>query len=108
KSANAPAHATIQDSHPVAASDQAVVVAFKYEIHCSLFLDHRETVESVLASVMNQPRTIIPIPIKDWKPLREQYVQHQGTSSPAKEQEEDSLVEEAKKLFCDDVVEVHE
>ncbi|HLR79540.1 MAG TPA: DNA polymerase III subunit gamma/tau [Bacillota bacterium] len=108
KSANAPAHATIQDSHPVAASDQAVVVAFKYEIHCSLFLDHRETVESVLASVMNQPRTIIPIPIKDWKPLREQYVQQQGTSSPAKEQEEDPLVEEAKKLFGDDVVEVHE
>ncbi len=49
---NAPAHATIQDSKPVAASKDALVVAFKYEIHCSLFLDHKQTIESVLANTI--------------------------------------------------------
>src|SRR5699024_3689029 len=41
KDASAPAHATIQDSKPAAASDNTLVVAFKYDIHCSLFLDNR-------------------------------------------------------------------
>ncbi|HEX6593291.1 MAG TPA: DNA polymerase III subunit gamma/tau [Bacillota bacterium] len=108
KSANAPAHATIQDSHPVAASDQAVVVAFKYEIHCSLFLDHRETVETVLASIIQKSLTIIPIPMNDWKPLRAEYVQKQELSHPSKEKAEEPIVKEAKKLFGDDMVEVHE
>src|SRR5699024_3918041 len=46
KTMNAPAHATIQDSKPAAASDDTVVVAFKYEIHCSLFLDNQDVIES--------------------------------------------------------------
>ena len=50
KKASAPAHATIQDSKPAAASNEALVVAFKYEIHCSLFLDNREMVESVISN----------------------------------------------------------
>src|SRR5699024_3508401 len=70
KSTSAPAHATIQDSKPAAASDEGLVVQFKYEIHCSLFLDNRDTVESVLTSVTGKKWTIIPIPANQWQELR--------------------------------------
>ncbi|CDQ37808.1 MULTISPECIES: DNA polymerase III subunit gamma/tau [Virgibacillus] len=109
KKANAPAHATIQDSKPAAASDKVLVVAFKYEIHCSLFLDNQETIESVLANVMGKSLTIIPIPETDWKELRTEYISNQEkTTTIQEESTADPLVEEARKLFGDDVVEIHD
>ncbi|WP_106495638.1 DNA polymerase III subunit gamma/tau [Lentibacillus sp. Marseille-P4043] len=109
KKTNAPAHATIQDSKPAAASDQALVVAFKYEIHCSLFLDHRETSESVLESVLGKQLTIIPIPDNNWQELRNEYVQKQEPATDQQaEEKSDPLVEEARKLFGDDLLEIHD
>ncbi|MGY0694495.1 DNA polymerase III subunit gamma/tau [Virgibacillus sp. FSP13] len=109
KKTNAPAHATIQDSKPAAASDQALVVAFKYEIHCSLFLDHRETSESVLERVLGKQLTIIPIPDNNWQELRNEYVQNQESKTDQQaEEKSDPLVEEARKLFGDDLLEIHD
>ncbi|WP_087973984.1 DNA polymerase III subunit gamma/tau [Oceanobacillus rekensis] len=107
KTINAPAHATIQDSKPAAASTDTLVVAFKYEIHCSLFLDNRETVESVLASVMDNQLTIIPIPDKDWTELRTEYINKQDKPKIDQDQA-DPIVEEAKKLFGEELIEIHE
>lgn len=106
KSVNLPAHATIQNSKPVAASRDSVIVAFKYEIHCSLFLEHKEVIESVLANSLAH-HTIIPIPEEDWQQLREQYIKERGQP---KEEEKvtDIVVDEAIKLFGDDVVEIRE
>ncbi|MBP2078561.1 DNA polymerase III subunit gamma/tau [Oceanobacillus polygoni] len=106
KQANAPAHATIQDSKPAAASTDTLVVAFKYEIHCSLFLDNRETVESVLASVMDKQLTIIPIPDNEWTQLRTEYISKQD--KPKDEEQGDPLVDEARKLFGDELLEIHD
>lgn len=108
KGANAPAHATIQDSKPAAASDKALVVAFKYEIHCSLFLDNRETIEAVLAKSMGKELTIIPIPDKNWQELRNEYINKQETTSHQQEEVADPLIEEARKLVGDDLLEIHD
>ncbi|HLR40214.1 MAG TPA: DNA polymerase III subunit gamma/tau [Virgibacillus sp.] len=110
KTTNAPAHATIQDSKPAAASDQALVVAFKYEIHCSLFLDNREMVESVLGNVVGKQLEIIPIPDNDWHELRNEYINNQEQTAPAQDEEkaQDPLVEEARKLVGDDLLEIHD
>ncbi|HLR02615.1 MAG TPA: DNA polymerase III subunit gamma/tau [Virgibacillus sp.] len=111
KEASAPAHATIQDSKPAAASDNALVVAFKYDIHCSLFLDNRETVESVLHRTLQKPLTIIPIPQRNWQELREEYIQGQEQSSATTADEpeaENQLVEEARKLVGDDLLHIHD
>lgn len=107
KTTNAPAHATIQDSKPAAASADTLIVAFKYEIHCSLFLDHREMVESILGN-LDKHRTIIPIPEKEWNDLRSEYIQKQEKPDEQKEQEGDPLVDEARKLFGDDLLEIHD
>ena len=106
KQVNAPAHATIQDSKPAAASADSLVVAFKYEIHCSLFLDNREAVESVLTSVMDKQLTIIPIPDNDWTQLRTEYISKQD--KPKDEEQGDPLVDEARKLFGDELLEIHD
>ncbi|GIO28188.1 DNA polymerase III subunit gamma/tau [Ornithinibacillus bavariensis] len=108
KTTSAPAHATIQDSKPAAASDNALVVAFKYEIHCSLFLENRELVESVLTSVLNKPLTIIPIPNQDWQELRNEYLKNQEPSNTEEQNTGDPIVEEARKLFGDDLIEIHD
>ncbi len=106
KRANAPAHATIQDSKPAAASQEALVVAFKYEIHCSLFLDHKEMVESILANVLQKHLPIIPIPEEEWYTLRSEYIKRAEAEQP--KQEKDPLVEEARKLFGEEAIEIHE
>lgn len=110
KTTSAPAHATIQDSKPAAASEHSLVVQFKYEIHCSLFLDNRDTVESVLTSVTGKKLTIIPIPANNWQELRNEYIskQEQAATKEESQQEEDPLVEEARKLVGDDLLEIHE
>lgn len=107
KTANAPAHATIQDSKPAAASEDTLIVAFKYEIHCSLFLDHREMVESILGN-LDKHRTIIPIPENEWNNLRSEYIQNQEKPKEQKEPEGDPIVDEARKLFGDDLLEIHD
>ncbi|MEW9675334.1 DNA polymerase III subunit gamma/tau [Lentibacillus sp. L22] len=108
KATNAPAHATIQDSKPAAASSQALVVAFKYEIHCSLFLDHRQMSEEVLEKALGKRLTIIPIPDKNWQELRREYIQRQEQqpSNQIQEEKADLLVEEARKLVGDDLLEI--
>lgn len=106
KGMNAPAHATIQNSKPVAASDQGVVVAFKYEIHCSLFLDHKETVESTLANTLANHLTIIPIPEDAWMGIRQDYLNNQERQDPEEPEEEESIVTEAQKMFGEDIVEI--
>jgi DNA polymerase-3 subunit gamma/tau len=109
KTANAPAHATIQDSKPVAVSEDAVVVAFKYEIHCSLFLDHRQTVETVLGSVMGKSLTIIPIPEQAWQEVRTEFINHQEQAATREEEQKpDPIVEQAKELVGEDLLEVHD
>lgn len=106
KRTNAPAHATIQDSKPAAASNKELVVAFKYEIHCSLFLDHREMVESILANTISNHLPIIPVPEQNWLEIREQYIQNQEQTNPQEKQEEQPVVTEAQKLFGEDIVEI--
>src|SRR5699024_12869491 len=106
KGANAPAHATIENSKPAAASNQAVVVAFKYEIHCSLFLDHEETVESILANTLGNHLSIIPVPEEAWQTIRSDYLSNQDQDEPEEQKEDEPIITEAQELFGDDMVEV--
>lgn len=108
KGANAPAHATIQNSKPAAASNQAVVVAFKYDIHCSLFLDHKEMVESILANTLGNHLSIIPVPDEAWQKIRSDYLSNQEKEEPEEQKEEEPIVTEAQELFGDDIVEVQD
>lgn len=103
------AHAIVQDSQPAAASSDTLVVSFKYEIHCSLLLEHRGLIESVLQEFMGNAIAIIPIPEVDWQKLREEYVNMQKEGSEQSGEEETSkVVESARELVGNDLLEIHD
>lgn len=111
KKANAPAHATVQNSQPRAASEEALIVAFKYEIHCSLALDHKQTIESLLSDIFGKQLSVIPVPETDWQEIRSDFVKkqrQQEESGQEKTVSEDPLIVEARKLVGDDLLEVHD
>jgi DNA polymerase III subunit gamma/tau len=108
KRQNAPAHATILNSKPRAASSNAIIIGFKYEIHCSLALEHKDTIESLLADRIGHQVAIIPIPEENWTELREDFLKNQKQQDPAEaaNQEEDPIIAEARKLVGDDLLEI--
>ncbi|WLR48487.1 DNA polymerase III subunit gamma/tau [Halobacillus litoralis] len=122
KRTNAPAHATLLNSKPRAASSKALVLAFRYDIHCSLASEHQKTIEPLLTEFIGKPLTIIPIPEQNWQEIREEYVRKQKQSSDegsgvegeesetssSQAGEEDPLVSEARKLVGDDLIEVQD
>ncbi|WP_101841813.1 DNA polymerase III subunit gamma/tau [Halobacillus sp. Marseille-P3879] len=116
KQSNAPAHAILLNSKPSAASSKALIVAFRYDIHCSLALEHQKTIEPMLTEFTGKPLTVIPIPVQKWKELREEYVRKQKNNSdeegsePSNEEgkEEDPLISEARKLAGDDLIEIQD
>lgn len=110
KRQSAPAHATILNSKPRAASQNALIIGFKYEIHCSLALEHKDTIESLLAERIGHQVTVIPIPEANWTELREDFLknQKQQDSDEDTKQEEDPIISEARKLVGDDLLEIKE
>ena len=114
KQQSAPAHAVLQDAKPAAASEDRLVISFKYDIHCSLALDHQEMIEALLLEILGKETSFIPIPEKDWLELREEYIsqQHQESDDESDEakinQVEDPVIAEARKLVGDDLLEIHD
>ncbi|MEC0301595.1 DNA polymerase III subunit gamma/tau [Terribacillus saccharophilus] len=108
KRQSAPAHATILNSKPRAASQNALIIGFKYEIHCSLALEHKDTIESLLAERIGHQIMVIPVPEANWTELREDFLknQKQQDSSEDGKQEEDPIIAEARKLVGDDLLEI--
>ncbi|MCD5325579.1 MULTISPECIES: DNA polymerase III subunit gamma/tau [Pontibacillus] len=105
-----PAHARLMNSTPRAASDNAIVLSFKYEIHCSLALENQAIIQQQLAEFMGKEITIIPIPETNWQELREEYVQKQRQQDQPEEesQQEDPLIAEARKLVGDELLDIQE
>lgn len=114
KQQNAPAHAILQDAKPSAASTEALIIAFKYEIHCSLALDHWDKIEALLQEVLGQSLMVVAVPEVNWLEIRQEYVEkqrHQANESDetaVESEQEDPLVAEARKLVGDDLLEIHE
>lgn len=108
KGTNPPAHATIQDSKPVAASADKIVVAFRFEIHCTLVQEHQSLIEQILQRVLGKTVSIFPVPDEHWLKIREDYLQTKQQEEPQSEKQEPEVVEKAKQLFGEEFVEIQE
>jgi DNA polymerase III subunit gamma/tau len=105
--------ALLKEAEPVAASDQAFIIKFKYEIHCQMAMNNVKFIEAITTIVFNligkriQP---IGVPEDQWINIRESFVKSQHSdpseSSQFGEPEEDSLISEAKKLFGEELIEI--
>ncbi|MFC0525920.1 DNA polymerase III subunit gamma/tau [Pontibacillus salicampi] len=107
-----PAHARLMNSKPRAASQNSIVLSFKYEIHCSLALENQHIIQQLLAEFMGRDITIIPIPEDKWQELREEFVKQRQQDEEGEKGEEapqeDPLIAEARKLVGDDLLEIQE
>ncbi|MDA2733371.1 DNA polymerase III subunit gamma/tau [Bacillus cereus] len=102
----------LENSEPVAASDDTYVLAFQYEIHCKMASENREamdTVEQALFELLSKRLNMIAIPKSEWGKIREDFLQREGGSSEeSPEKKEDPLIEEAVKLVGQELIEIKE
>jgi DNA polymerase-3 subunit gamma/tau len=106
--------ALLKEAEPVAASSKALIIKFKYEIHCQMAMENAnfiDTVSSILTTLVGGHFEIVGVPEEQWLKIREGFLNHQRTHHEAGElgeTEEDPIVSEARKLFGDDLIEIME
>ncbi|MGM9945879.1 MAG: DNA polymerase III subunit gamma/tau [Lysinibacillus sp.] len=121
--------ALLNDAEPVAASSNAFVVKFKYDIHCQMVAENREFTSIFtqnLAAQLGTMYEMLCIPEGQWLTLREEFIRENGLNQKKQEQadmvqesgpfiedatpvaSQDPIVVEAENLFGKDFVEVVE
>lgn len=122
--------ALLDETEPVAASRNAFVLKFKYEIHC-LMASENPTLRSSLSNALQQftgkPYEVIYVPEDSWLTIREEFIKkHQLSKQPQassgltedvmdsnpssyiEEEQVDPIVAEAEKLFGKEFIEIHD
>ncbi len=102
--------ALFAEAEPVAASDSAFVVKFKYDIHCRMVADNREFTNlfsQILAQMTGTMYEILCIPENQWVTLRQNFIKENGLNQK-KESSEGTLVQETvhEQPFIDDTQEI--
>jgi DNA polymerase-3 subunit gamma/tau len=129
--------ALLNEAEPVAASDSAFVLKFKYDIHCQMAADNQtfsSAFSHLLMNLTGKMYEILFVPEEPWISIREEFIRHKGLKTtdsnsdlPAEMNEteqaaeemlsfmkeekaatEDPLIVEAEKLFGKEFVEIHD
>lgn len=105
--------ALLKEAEPVAASEDAFIIKFKYEIHCQMAMDNSNfisTLSDLIFECIGKKMQIVGVPEEQWHKIREEFVKvHRDDSSDSNDlpqMEEDPIILEAKKLFGDDLIEI--
>jgi DNA polymerase-3 subunit gamma/tau len=106
KKQSAPANAWLNDSKPVAASNQNIVLAFQNEMHKDMVdTKFRPMVEQELENVFSRQYKILTLLTNQWENVKEEFVREQRGETNSSH-EDDPLVEEAVKLVGLDLIEI--
>lgn len=85
--------ALLEETEPVAASDSAFVLKFKYEIHC-LMASENASLRSGLAEALRQQTgkayDVVYVPEEGWLKVREDFIRKSGMSKQSSQTEENS------------------
>jgi DNA polymerase-3 subunit gamma/tau len=129
--------ALLNEAEPVAASDSAFVLKFKYDIHCQMAADNQtfsSAFSQLLMNLTGKMYEILFVPEEPWITIREEFIRHKGLKTtdsnsdvPSEMNEtehaaeemlsfmkeekaatEDPLIVEAEKLFGKEFVEIHD
>ena len=105
--------ALLNDAEPVAASNDAFVLKFKYEIHCQMAMNNQEFISGLkgtLQHVTSNTYDIVGIPEESWQKIRQEFVSNQKQDQPdsheIKQETEDPLIFKARELFGDELLEI--
>ncbi|KAF0815656.1 MULTISPECIES: DNA polymerase III subunit gamma/tau [unclassified Cytobacillus] len=107
--------ALLNEAEPVAASETALIVKFKYEIHCQMAMDNAkflDTLANVLFELLGKRMQLVGIPDEQWQSVREEFLRSQRDGDETGEgfsgNEEEPHVAEAVKLFGAELIEIKE
>jgi DNA polymerase III subunit gamma/tau len=103
--------ALLSGAEPAAASNDTVIIKFKYEIHCQMAMENGhfiETMATFIGEMVNKSVSIIGVPEEQWLDIRESFIQEQqhGEEHKPDQQSEDPIIAEAKKLFGSELIEI--
>ena len=121
--------ALLEETEPVAASENAFVLKFKYDIHCLMASENtslRSGLSDALSSQTGTAYEVIYVPEKGWLSVREDFIKSNNLGKESSEDQfeeaeemldfvkeaevenADPLVQEAENIFGKDFIEVHE
>jgi DNA polymerase III subunit gamma/tau len=123
--------ALLEETEPVAASETAFVLKFKYEIHCLMASENaslRSGLSDALRSRTGKPYEVVYVPEEGWLKVREEFIRKNGLAKQqepnpsdgetvdeplsfvqeAEQENADPLVTEAEKLFGKEFIEVYD
>lgn len=104
-------HAWLIDGEPVAATSDEIVVSFKSAIHRETTEkpENKQIIEDVLQSELGRDIKLLTLMENQWKQISEELKGEEAAASEEPEpSREDPLVEEAKKLFGEDLIDIKE
>ncbi|WP_203335036.1 DNA polymerase III subunit gamma/tau [Planococcus beigongshangi] len=120
--------ALLNEAEPVAASSDAFVLKFKYDIHCQMASEN-QTFAAMFSELLEQytgkAYTPVYVPDSSWLKIREDFIKKSGLKAGTEEKqadpeeenpfsqegaaaEDDPFIAEAERLFGKDFVEIHE
>nr|WP_301282231.1 DNA polymerase III subunit gamma/tau [Staphylococcus caprae] len=104
----------LQNSEPVAASEDHVLVKFEEEIHCEIVNkddEKRNNIESVVCNIVDKSVKVVGVPSDQWLRVRAEYLQNRNSngdnSSESGEEHQPKQVDVAQKardLFGEETV----
>ncbi len=108
--------ALLNEAEPVAASTTALVISFKYEIHCQMAMDNDRflaVLSDLTQELIGRRLSVVGVPEEQWQTIRAGFIKtnrdgEADQGDAAKENEEDPVVSEAIKLFGSELVEIKE
>ncbi|QHW38173.1 DNA polymerase III subunit gamma/tau [Staphylococcus ursi] len=104
----------LQNSEPVAASEDKVLIKFDEEIHCEILKkdeEKKQSIENVVKDMINKSVEVVGVPADKWMQVRSDYISNrkrgnQQTSSEAEKpaEQQNDVVQTAKDLFGEEMV----
>ncbi|MGJ7831457.1 DNA polymerase III subunit gamma/tau [Staphylococcus aureus] len=102
----------LQNSEPVAASEDHVLVKFEEEIHCEIVNkddEKRSSIESVVCNIVNKNVKVVGVPSDQWQRVRTEYLQNrknEGDDMSKQQAQQTDIAQKAKDLFGEETVHV--
>ncbi|KKK36159.1 DNA polymerase III subunit gamma/tau [Mesobacillus campisalis] len=105
--------ALLNEAEPVASSSSALVIKFKYEIHCQMAMENERFIQAIgaiLGELTGKQLQVVGVPEEQWLKIRESFINSQQNDGSGEdgESEEDPLIAEAKKLFGEELIQIQD
>ncbi|PCF77840.1 DNA polymerase III subunit gamma/tau [Staphylococcus intermedius] len=104
----------LQNSEPVAASEDKVLIKFDEEIHCEILKkdeEKKQSIENVVKDMINKTVEVVGVPADKWMQVRSDYISNrkrstQNNASEAEKpaEQQNDVVQTAKDLFGEEMV----